>query len=209
MSQENSVTVWIGGLKSGDIRTSIACVGSVLERLVRARRHRLPANCRRSFDEEDVAFEHLPELLRPRRPGPVPEAGRSGRPLAAAGDDHRAQGDSTRCGTRRVQKRGGGHVVGESALLVGEDGDGDGVAEVLSREPNPRASRPLRRRLCTGSSAGWRDQALRAVEMRGLDGSSQPPEIARELKVSTKTVERKAPADPRHLEPGQPLTSSG
>ena len=43
--------------------------------------------------------------------------------------------DTMRHQTRR--KRGGGHVLGESALLVGEDGDGDGVAEVLSREPTP------------------------------------------------------------------------
>src|SRR5262249_17023456 len=35
------------------------------------------------------------------------------------------------------QKRGGGQVLGESALIAGGDGDADGAAEILSREPTP------------------------------------------------------------------------
>ena len=87
------------------------------------------------------------------------------------------------------QKRGGGHVLGESALLAGEDADGEGVAEILSREPTPeevaRFADDYARFLDR-----LQDPALRAVALRRLEGWSTQ-EIARELKVSTKTVERK------------------
>ncbi len=87
------------------------------------------------------------------------------------------------------QKRGGGCVLGESALLGGEGRDGEGVAEVLSREPTPdevaRFADDYSRFL-----ARLQDPALRSVAMRRLEGWSTQ-EIAREMKVSTKTVDRK------------------
>ena len=44
-------------------------------------------------------------------------------------------------------KRGGGRVLGESALLEGSGLDDAGVSQFLSREPNPGRRRRVRRGL--------------------------------------------------------------
>jgi DNA-directed RNA polymerase specialized sigma24 family protein len=95
--------------------------------------------------------------------------------------------DTMRHQTR--QKRGGGTVLGESALLVGKDADGERITEVLSREPTPEEVARF-----ADDSARFlgrlQDPALRSIALRRLEGRSTQ-EIARELEVSTKTVDRK------------------
>jgi DNA-directed RNA polymerase specialized sigma24 family protein len=95
--------------------------------------------------------------------------------------------DTMRQQTRK--KRGGGQVLGESALLVGAGTDNAGLAEVLGREPTPEEvagfADDYRRFL-----ARLQKPALRTVALRRLEGQSTR-EIALALDVSTKTVERK------------------
>jgi DNA-directed RNA polymerase specialized sigma24 family protein len=86
------------------------------------------------------------------------------------------------------QKRGGGHVLGESALLV-RDEAGEGVAEVLSREPTPEEVAGFADDY-TRFLDRLKDPALRSIALRRLDGQSTQ-EIARALNVSTKTIDRK------------------
>ena len=165
-----------------------AALGSVLRAVGPAGPSRLPAHSRRSFDEEDVALSAIPELLRSRRPGPVPAAERPGRPLAATGDDHGAQGDRHDAAPDR-QKRGGGGVLGESALLAGEDAGGEGLAEILSREPTPEQAAQFADDYYR-FLARLEEPKLQAVALRRLEGQTAR-EIARAMNVSTKTVERK------------------
>ena len=188
MSQGNSVTIWIGGVKSGDGADIQRLWDRYFERLVRLAGARLPAHCRRAFDEEDIALSAFHSFCN--------RAGRGQFPQLSDRDDLwrllatitvRKALDTMRHQTR--QKRGGGQVLGESALLAREDADSEGVVEVLSREPTPEAIAEFADDYAR-FLARLKDPALRSVALRRLEGQSTP-EIARALKVSTKTVERK------------------
>ena len=89
------------------------------------------------------------------------------------------------------QKRGGGHVLGESAfgLQNGASATGDGLAEILSREPSPDeaarfadAFEHLIDRL--------EDPTLKIIALRKLKGHTAE-EIATALGISTRTIDRK------------------
>jgi DNA-directed RNA polymerase specialized sigma24 family protein len=190
MAHDNSVTVWIDGVKAGDGADIRRLWDRYFERLVRLAGARMPAHCRRAFDEEDIAISAFQSFC--------DRAGRGQFPQLSDRDDLwrllatitvRKALDTMRRQTR--QKRGGGRVLGESALLAGEgaDAEGDGVAEVLSREPTPEE--------VAGFADDYnrfldrlRDPALRSVAIRRLEGHSTQ-EIARTLNVSTKTIDRK------------------
>ena len=62
MSQGDSVTRLLVGIKTGDDRDIGRLWDRYFERLVRLAGTRLPRGSRRAFDEEDVALS-LPELL--------------------------------------------------------------------------------------------------------------------------------------------------
>jgi DNA-directed RNA polymerase specialized sigma24 family protein len=185
---ENSVTVWIDGIKAGDGTDIQRLWDRYFERLVRLASSRLPAHGRRSFDEEDVALSAFQSFC--------DRAGRGQFPQLSDRDDlWRLLGTITvRKALNTIrhqnrQKRGGGRVLGESALHAGEDADGEGLAEVLDREPTPeevaRFADDYRHLL-----ARLRAPSLRSVALQRLEGLSTR-EIAESLNVSTKTVERK------------------
>jgi DNA-directed RNA polymerase specialized sigma24 family protein len=193
VAHENSVTVWLDGIKSGDDTDIQKLWDRYFQRLVRLAGKKLPAHCRRSFDEEDIALSAFQSFC--------DRAGRGQFPQLNDRDDLwrllatitvRKALDTMR--RQRRQKRGGGNVLGESALLVGGDHDGDrggrdGLGEVLSREPTPEAvarfADDYQRFL-----ARLQDPALRAIALRRLEGQSAP-QIAAAARVSTKTIERK------------------
>jgi RNA polymerase sigma factor (sigma-70 family) len=188
VSHENSVTVWIDGLKAGDGADIHRLWDRYFERLVRLAGARLPAHCRRSFDEEDVALSAFQSFCDRAGRGQFPQLGdRDDLWRLLATITVRKALDRIRHQTR--QKRGGGHVVGESALMMGEDADGEGVAEILSREPSPEQVARFADDYAQFLGR-LQDPTLRAVAMRRLEGWSNQ-EIARELKVSTKTIDRK------------------
>jgi DNA-directed RNA polymerase specialized sigma24 family protein len=188
VSQDNSVTIWIGGVKTGDGADIQRLWDRYFKRLVRLAGARLPAHCRRAFDEEDIALSAFQSFC--------DRAGRGQFPQLSDRDDLwrllatitvRKALDTMRHQTR--QKRGGGHVLGESALLAGEDHADSQVAEILSREPTPEEAASFADDYARFLDR-LKDPALRSVALRRLEGESTP-EIARALKVSTKTVERK------------------
>jgi RNA polymerase sigma factor (sigma-70 family) len=188
VAHENSVTMWIDGIKAGD-RSDIQLLWDrYFERLVRLAGARLPAHRRRSFDAEDVALSAFQSFC--------DRAGRGQFPQLSGRDDLwrllgtitvRKALDTLRSQNR--QKRGGGRLLGESAVPAGEVARGDGLAEILSREPTPEEAAQFaddyRRFL-----ARLQEPALRMVALRRLEGYSTR-EIAETLNVSTKTVERK------------------
>jgi DNA-directed RNA polymerase specialized sigma24 family protein len=185
---EHSVTSWIDGAKAGDGSDIRSLWDRYFERLVRLARARLPGRSRRSFDEEDVALSAFRDFCDRAGRGQFPRLdGRDDLWRLLATITVRKAHERLRHQAR--QKRGGGHVLGESALLGGDDSGPGGLAEILSREPAPE------------EVAGFADDyarflarlgepALRDVALRRLDGQSTV-EIARSLDVSTKTVERK------------------
>jgi DNA-directed RNA polymerase specialized sigma24 family protein len=188
VENQNSVTIWIDGIKAGDGSDIERLWDRYFERLVRLAAARLPAHSRRSFDEEDVALSAFQSFC--------DRAGRGQFPQLSDRDDLwrllatitvRKALDTIRQQSR--QKRGGGQVLGESALLVGAGTEGDGLAEVLSREPTPDEvagfAEDYHRFL-----ARLQEPPLRTIALRRLEGQTTR-EIARALDVSTKTVERK------------------
>jgi DNA-directed RNA polymerase specialized sigma24 family protein len=188
VANQNSVTIWIDGIKAGDGSDIERLWDRYFERLVRLAAARLPAHSRRSFDEEDVALSAFQSFC--------DRAGRGQFPQLSDRDDLwrllatitvRKALDTIRQQSR--QKRGGGQVLGESALLVGAGTEGDGLAEVLSREPTPDEvagfAEDYHRFL-----ARLQEPPLRTIALRRLEGQTTR-EIARALDVSTKTVERK------------------
>jgi DNA-directed RNA polymerase specialized sigma24 family protein len=188
VENQNSVTIWIDGIKAGDGSDIERLWDRYFERLVRLAAARLPAHSRRSFDEEDVALSAFQSFC--------DRAGRGQFPQLSDRDDLwrllatitvRKALDTIRQQSR--QKRGGGQVLGESALLVGAGTEGEGLAEVLSREPTPDEvagfAEDYHRFL-----ARLQEPPLRTIALRRLEGQTTR-EIARALDVSTKTVERK------------------
>jgi DNA-directed RNA polymerase specialized sigma24 family protein len=188
VANQNSVTIWIDGIKAGDGSDIERLWDRYFERLVRLAAARLPAHSRRSFDEEDVALSAFQSFC--------DRAGRGQFPQLSDRDDLwrllatitvRKALDTIRQQSR--QKRGGGQVLGESALLVGAGTEGEGLAEVLSREPTPDEvagfAEDYHRFL-----ARLQEPPLRTIALRRLEGQTTR-EIARALDVSTKTVERK------------------
>src|SRR5690242_18330533 len=167
---ENSVTLRIQGIKAGDGSDVQRLWVRYFERLVRLAGAKLPAHCRRAFDEEDVALSAFQSFC--------DRAGRGQFPRLNDRDDLwrllatitvRKALDTMRHQIR--QKRGGGHVLGESALLVNQGGDGECWAELLSREPAPEDVAQFAddyRSLL----AKLPDPTLRSIAQRRLEGQT-------------------------------------
>jgi DNA-directed RNA polymerase specialized sigma24 family protein len=185
---ENSVTMWIDGIKAGDGSDIQRLWDRYFERLVRLAGARLPAHGRRTFDEQDVALSAFQSFCDRAGRGQFPQmSGRDDLWRLLATITVRKALATMRHQNR--QKRGEGRVLGESALLVGDDSSSEGLAEVLDREPTPdevvQFADDYGRFL-----ARLQEPALRTVALRRLEGQSSR-EIAQMLGVSTKTVERK------------------
>jgi DNA-directed RNA polymerase specialized sigma24 family protein len=188
MSNDDPVTLWLDGIKAGENLDIDRLWNRYFQRLVRLAGARLPAHCRRAFDEEDVALSAFQSFC--------DRAGRGQFPRLNDRDDLwrvlatitvRKALETMRHQVR--QKRGGGRVLGESALLVNQGGDGEGLAEVLGREPTPEDAA----RFADGYRsllAKLHDPMLRSIAERRLEGQTTQ-EIAVAHKVSTKTIERK------------------
>ncbi len=108
---------WIGDLKAGGDSAAQHLWERYFDRLVHLARARLrtrAGRCRRGRGRRGL--QCLRQLLPGRRQRPLPAARRPRRPLAAAGRHHGAQGPRP-ARAPGAQKRGGGRLVGESALI--------------------------------------------------------------------------------------------
>jgi DNA-directed RNA polymerase specialized sigma24 family protein len=192
MAYEDSVTCWLDGIKSGDDWEIQKLWDRYFQRLVRLAGKKLPAHGRRAFDEEDIALSAFQSFCDRAGKGQFPQLNdRDDLWKVLATITVRKALDTMRRQTR--QKRGGGKVLGESALLAGGDHDEGrdpgGLAEVLGREPTPEAvvrfAEDYQRFL-----SRLEDPELRSIAVRRLEGQTAP-EIAAANQVSTKTIERK------------------
>ncbi len=187
MTNEHSVSRWLDGVKAGDDASIERLWHRYFERLVRLARSKLPVHQRRAFDEEDVAISAFQSFCQRAASGKFPK-------LSDRNDlwrllltlTLRKAIFSIRHQTRR--KRGGGRVMGESAL-VGGDRTPLGLAEFLEDEPSPQDAvlfaDDVERRLGQLTDATLKKVALRKLEGYGVE------EIATELGASSRTVERK------------------
>jgi DNA-directed RNA polymerase specialized sigma24 family protein len=187
--EQGSVTHWIDALKEGDARAAERLWHRYFDELVRIARARLGKHARGASDEEDVALSAFHSLC----------AGAAENRFARLGgrDDlwrlmvtitvRKALDQVQR---ERRKKRGGGHVVREAELAMGESSDAKPGFDGLAAEiPTPDVAVMLDeeyRRLfdCLG------DDSLRCVAALRLEGYTGE-EIAAKLGCNRRTVTRK------------------
>jgi DNA-directed RNA polymerase specialized sigma24 family protein len=187
MEGENSVSLWLDGLREGNDADVKRLWDRYFQRLVNLASTRLPGHARRVTDEEDVALSAFHSFC--------DRVGRGQFPQLADRDDlwrilvtitFRKVAESMRHQTRL--KRGGGAVLGQSVKLGDSEID-EGMARVLSHEPTPEAAAQFAEdyeRLLEKLE----DPTLRSIAVRKLEGHSRE-EIAETLGTSIRTVDRK------------------
>lgn len=133
-----SVTCWVHGAKAGNDADIQLLWNRYFSRLVRLAGSKLPGHCRRTFDEEDVALCAFQSFCDRAARGEFPQlSGRDDLWRLLATLTVRKAAVMMRHHGRH--KRGGGRVLGESAFGLPHDDSatGEGLAEILSREPSP------------------------------------------------------------------------
>jgi DNA-directed RNA polymerase specialized sigma24 family protein len=192
VSEGDSVTRWLDGVKAGDGADIQRLWDRYFKRLVRLAGAKLPGHRRRAFDEEDVAISAFHSFC--------DRAGRGQFPRLDDRDDLwrllatltvRKAALTIRHQTRK--KRGGGLVLGESALVGANNtdaaGGGEGLGAFLSREPSPEDAARFTDEY-DHLLGKLEDPTLKAVALGKLDGRTSD-EIAAKLGVTTRTVDRK------------------
>jgi DNA-directed RNA polymerase specialized sigma24 family protein len=188
MTGEKSVTIWLGAARAGNDQAIQKLWDRYFQRLVRLAAKKLPGNQRRDVDEEDVALSAFHSFCNRVGRGQFPELATRDElwRLLVVITTRKALAVARQ---RACQKRGGGKIVGESALLQGADAGEEGLAQFLGREPSPELAVQLTedyRRMM--ESLG--NHSLRTVALTRLEGHSAG-EIGRRLGISPRSVERK------------------
>jgi DNA-directed RNA polymerase specialized sigma24 family protein len=187
MSDDESVSRWLEGLKTGDDADIRRLWDRYFHRLVALAGSRLPGRGRRDSDEEDVALSAFQSFCERARRDQFPQ-------LDDREDLWKLLSTVTaRKAIRAIEhrnraKRGGGRVLGESALE--HDGQIDqGMAQIIGHEPTPESAAEFAEdveRLLSGLG----NETLRSIALRKLEGHSSS-EIAAELGISARSVDRK------------------
>ncbi|HEV3262017.1 MAG TPA: ECF-type sigma factor [Gemmataceae bacterium] len=189
MPSPGSVSHWIVQLKAGEKAAAEQLWERYFRRLVGLARKKLRGTRRRAADEEDVALSAFDNFCRGARDGKFPRLSdrdnlwqllvviTARKALHLVQHEHR-------------QKRGGGAVRGESALLGPDGSSGEaGIEQVIGQQPTPafaaEVAEEYHRRLDTLD----RDD-LRAVAVLKMEGHTNA-EIAVKLGCVEDTVGRK------------------
>lgn len=186
MSSASSVTHWIRQLQAGDHDAAQPLWDRYFQQMVQLARQKLKSIRRGMADEEDVAVSAFDSFCRGAEAGRFPQLADSDSlwPLLVVITVRKAL-DLIQ--SERRQKRGGGRVQGESALIG--QGDELAFADVLGAEPSPEFAAEVAeeyRRLL----ARLPDEKLRALAQWKLEGFTND-EIAIKLGCVRRSVERK------------------
>jgi DNA-directed RNA polymerase specialized sigma24 family protein len=190
MSNAESVTQWLNGLKTGDSGDIQRLWDRYFARLVRLASAKLPAHCRRAFDEEDVAISAFQSLCKGAAQGQFPQLdGREDLWRLLAMLTVRKALAMMRYQNRK--KRGGGRVLGESALLKrNRPTEIDaGLSDFLSNEPTPENAASFADAF-DHLIDKLRDPTLKTIVILKLNGHSSE-EISADLGMSRRTVDRR------------------
>ncbi|MBC8875048.1 MAG: RNA polymerase subunit sigma-70 [Planctomycetes bacterium] len=189
MTAEGSVTHWLTLAKAGDDAAVQALWERYFTQLVRVCHRKLGEHPRRAWDEEDVALSAFNSFVEGTRLGRFPRL-----------DDRddlwqvlivvasRKAIDQHHHDLR--QKRGGGRVHGESALIgAGTATEGGGIDQVVGHAPTPEFAVSVvdqYQRLLDRLP----EKSLREIAVWKMEGYTNK-EIGHRLGVVTRTVERK------------------
>jgi DNA-directed RNA polymerase specialized sigma24 family protein len=187
---DGSVTRWIGDLKAGGDSAAQHLWERYFHRLVHLARARLRSARRAGTieDEEDAALSAFDSFCRGAAQGRFPDlTDRDGLwRLLVVITLRKVMGQIGRQG---AQKRGGGRLIGEAALLTSDAADGGGLDRLPGQEPSPELVAMVieeYRRL----RDGLRSDALRQVLDLRLEGYTRE-EIAQRLGCAERAVKRK------------------
>jgi DNA-directed RNA polymerase specialized sigma24 family protein len=191
MASSQSISHWVARLKAGDPEAAEAIWRRYCEQLVRLGQRKLCGSRRRVADEEDVALSAFDSFCRGAAQGRFPA-------LDDRNDLWRllvtitARKASDLIQRERRNKRGGGRVRGESALLKpGEDSDSAaaGLDQIAGTEPSPEFAAQFGEE-CRRLLERLADPQLRAVALWKMESYTNA-EIAERLQCAVTTVERK------------------
>jgi RNA polymerase sigma factor (sigma-70 family) len=188
MATANSVTFWIGQLKTGDAAAAQQVWERYFERLVRLARKKLRGRRPRLADEEDVALGAFDSFYRGIQKGRFPKLDDRGDlwQLLVMIAERKAIDLVNHEGRL---KRGGGKVVGEGELPAAGSAVNVGLDRFAGREPTPefavRVAEDFQRLLDRLEDADL--QCLALWKMEGYTTA----EIARKLDCARRTVERR------------------
>ena len=190
MAVVEQVTQWITKLGRGDPAAAEVLWERYFSKLVQLARRELGATPRRAADEEDVALSAMHSFCRGLAEHRFPQV---------QGDDNlwkllvTITARKANAERRRyyAQKRGGGHVRGESvfAALDPDQSQDAGIGAVLGREPTPELACMVAED-CERLLDRLGDDTLRQVATLTLQGYSTA-EIAEQLGCLQRTVQRK------------------
>jgi DNA-directed RNA polymerase specialized sigma24 family protein len=187
---DGSVTRWIGDLKAGGDTAAQHLWERYFERLVSLARARLRSARRAGAieDEEDAALSAFDSFCRGATAGRFPQIADRDElwRLLVVITLRKVFGQLERQG---AQKRGGGRLAGESALIGHDAAGGAGLERLACQEPSPEMAAMVideYRRL----REGLRTETLRQVLHLRLEGYTRE-EIAQRLGCAERAVKRK------------------
>jgi DNA-directed RNA polymerase specialized sigma24 family protein len=187
MTSKGSVTHWIGRLKAGDRAAAQQLWEHYFHRLVGLARKKLQDTPRRAADEEDVALSAFDSFCRGAERGCFPQLDdRNNLWRLLVTLTARKAFDLVR--DARCQKRGGGEVRGESAL-VGRDDAEAGLEQIVGREPTPAFAAQVADE-CRRLLGILDTDELRQIAVWKMEGDTTE-QIAARLDCAPSTVERK------------------
>ncbi len=186
----DDVTAWIHRLHGGDSAAAEALWHEYFDRLVRVARRKFDSSPRGAADEEDAALSAMHSFYRGMKDGRY-------RQLADRDELWRLLVTIVVHKIYRqrrhdhAQKRGGGHVRGESVFLPLHDSDqgAQGIEQVMGKEPTPEFAAMIREN-CDQLLLALSEEPLRQVARYKLEGFTNE-EIAEKLDCTVRSVERK------------------
>ena len=155
---------------------------------MRLARRKLGQFPQRATDEEDVALSAMASFFEGAQQGRFPQLYDRDNlwSLLVIITARKAAGHIKR---ELRQKRGGGQVRGEDAMIDATRGAKWDIQQIVGDQPTPEFAAEVAEQ-CRLLFARLEDDALRRIAQRKLDGHSNE-EIAAELQCSLRTVERK------------------
>ncbi len=187
---DGSVTRWIGDLQAGGDSAAQHLWERYFHRLVHLARGRLRATRRAGAveDEEDAALSAFDSFCRGAAAGRFPQlADRDGLwRLLVVITLRKVMAQAAR---QAARKRGGGRVVGESAVIGGDAAGAGGLQQVAGDEPGPELAALVVDEYCRLRDR-LASEALRQVLDLRLQGYTRE-EIAGRLGCAERTVRRK------------------
>ena len=185
---DDEITVWINQLKQGDPRSQQEIWAAYHKRLLLVISQKLRELKMREFDQEDVALSAFNSFFRAVKEQRVPKL-----------DDRfdlwkvlviiAARKGYAQRKRINAEKRGGGHIRGESVFAANEDFEGRGLEQILGSEPSPEFAAETAEAF-ERLMALLTDDTLRRIAQFKFEGYTNF-EISKKIDCVERTIERK------------------